>query len=63
MHELIEDVLPFLVVFFVLDGLAIVRRYEWLLLAPWGRFRAVRGAVVRRGRGSIVSMASPNSPW
>ncbi len=42
MPELIEDVLPFLVAFFVLDGLTLVRRFEWLLLSPWGRFRGGR---------------------
>jgi hypothetical protein len=41
MHALIEDVLPFLVAFYVLDGLAVVRAYETLLAAPWSpRFRA-----------------------
>jgi hypothetical protein len=45
MHALIEDVLPFLVAFYVLDGLAVVRRFEWLLAAPWSRFWVARGGL------------------
>ncbi len=43
MHALIEDVLPFLVAFYLLDGLAGVRASEILLAAAWSsRFRAAR---------------------
>jgi hypothetical protein len=39
MHELVQDVLPFLVAFFVADSLAIARAHEWLLLSSGGAFR------------------------
>jgi hypothetical protein len=45
MHALIEDVLPFLVAFYVVDGLAVVRRHEWLLAAPWSRFWVARSGL------------------
>jgi hypothetical protein len=58
MHELIEDVLPFLVAFYVLDGLAVARAHEWLLLAPWGRFRAARTGIHLVGLSPFAEVAS-----
>src|SRR5215468_5544025 len=39
MHELVQDVLPFLVAFFVADSLAFARAHEWLLVSSGGPFR------------------------
>ncbi len=58
MHELIEDVLPFLVAFYLLDGLALVRRYEWLLLAPWRRFAAAKGGLHLVGLSPLAEAVS-----
>lgn len=45
MHTLVEDVLPYLVVFYLVDSLVLVRASEWALLAPWGRFRMERSGL------------------
>jgi hypothetical protein len=58
MHALIEDVLPFLVAFYLLDGLAVVRRYEILLAAPWSRFRAFRKGFPLAGISPFAEVVS-----
>jgi len=44
-HALVEDVLPYLVVFFLLDSLVLVRASEWALLAPWRGFQVERSGL------------------
>jgi len=58
MHALIEDVLPFLVAFYVLDGLAVVRRCETLLVAQWSRFRAARKGFYLAGLSPFAELVS-----
>ena len=58
MHALIEDVLPFLVAFYVVDGLAVARRYEWLLAAPWSRFWATRSGFHLVGLSPFAEVVS-----
>jgi hypothetical protein len=58
MHALIEDVLPFLVAFYVLDGLAVVRRHEWLLAAPWSRFRVAKSGLHLVGLSPFAEVVS-----
>ncbi len=45
MHALVEDVLPYLVVFYLVDSLVLVRASEWALLAPWHGFRVERSGL------------------
>ena len=45
MHELVQDVLPFLVAFFVADSLAFARAHEWLLVSAGGAFRLLTGGL------------------
>ena len=45
MHALVEDVLPYLVVFYLVDSLVLVRASEWALLAPWQGFRVERSGL------------------
>src|SRR5262245_61831710 len=62
MHALIEDVLPFLVAFYLLDGLAVVRRCEWLLAAPWSRFWAARKGFYLAGLSPFAELVSAVDP-
>lgn len=45
MHTLVEDVLPYLVAFYLVDSLVLVRASEWALVAPWGRFQLERSGL------------------
>jgi len=44
-HALVEDVLPYLVVFYLVDSLVLVRASEWALLTPWRGFRVQRSGL------------------
>ena len=41
MHSLLEDVLPFVVVFYIAESVALVGAREWLFVSLFGRFRAL----------------------
>jgi hypothetical protein len=44
-HELLEDALPFLVAFFVVESLAFVGPAEWLFVSLAGRFHSAREGI------------------
>lgn len=45
MVELVEDVLPYLLVFYLVESLVLVRPSEWALLIPWRSFRLERSGL------------------
>ena len=57
MHALVEDVLPYLVVFYLVDSLVLVRASEWALLAPWQGFRVERSGLHLAGLSPFAEAA------
>ena len=57
MHALVEDVLPYLVVFYLVDSLVFVRVSEWALLAPWQGFRVERSGLHLAGLSPFADAA------
>jgi len=62
MHELVQDVLPFLVAFFVADSLAFARAHEWLLVSSGGAFRLLTGGLQLVGLSPFYQAVSAFDP-
>ncbi len=57
MHALVEDALPYLVAFYLVDSLVLVRASEWALLAPWQGFRVERSGLHLAGLSPFAEAA------